>query len=139
MSRSVWIFLPVALAASAASAEIYKCQAKDGTALYQNFPCPIDSLGSLPSNPQSAKTASPTDASQAKPSTTRAEVAAAARSTSATEPRVGMSPDEVRAIWGEPVEILQDEPSEGRIEVWHYGARRSVQFNHNRRVLTVQL
>jgi hypothetical protein len=140
MSKSVWILLPVALAASAASAEIYKCQAKDGSALYQNFPCPIESLGSLPTtNPQAAKTAmTPTDASQAKPTTGPVEVAAAARSTSASEPRVGMTTDEVTALWGEPIEIIQDEPVTGRVDIWRYADGRSVQFNNKHRVLAVQ-
>jgi hypothetical protein len=140
MSKFVWILLPVALAASAASAEIYKCQAKNGSALYQNFPCPIDSLGSLPTLPQTAKTAS-TPASASQPNAGIAmpvEVAAAARSTTAAEPRVGMTTDEVRALWGEPVEIIQDEPVTGRVDIWQYGDGRAVQFNHKHLVFSVQ-
>ena len=55
MSKFPWIIAVALLVALPASAEIFKCVAKDGTALYQNFPCPIDSLGSLPSQPASAK------------------------------------------------------------------------------------
>ena len=51
---------------------------------------------------------------------------------------MGMTPDEVRAIWGEPVEAIQDEPREGRIEIWRYGETRSVQFNNKQRVVAVQ-
>ena len=140
MSKSVWILLPVAFAASAASAEIYKCQAKSGSPLYQNFPCPIDSLGSLPTFPQTAKTAlTPAVASQPKAGIKAlVEAAAAARSTNATEPRVGMTTDEVTALWGEPLEIIQDEPVTGRVEIWQYGDGRTVQFNHKHLVLSVQ-
>ena len=140
MSKSVWILLPAVFAASAASAEIYKCQAKNGSPLYQNFPCPIDSLGSSPANPQIAKAAStPIDANQPKAGITApVEVAAAARSIAATEPRVGMTTGEVKAIWGEPVEIVQDEPVTGRVDIWQYGDGRAVQFNHKHLVLSVQ-
>ena len=51
----VWLILACAFsAAPATAAEIFKCVAKDGTALYQNFPCNIDSIGSVASNPSIA-------------------------------------------------------------------------------------
>src|SRR5437867_10221533 len=56
MSKSMWIFVPALCAAPLASAEIFKCVGKNGTDLYQHFPCQFDSLGLLPSNPPSAKT-----------------------------------------------------------------------------------
>jgi len=139
MSKSMWILVPALCAAPLASAEIFKCAGKNGTDLYQNFPCQFDSLGSLPSSPPSAKTISPpSDASQAKPKVVPVDVASNARSAKASEPRMGMSPDEVRAIWGEPVEAVQDELREGRIEIWRYSEARSVQFNHKQRVVAVQ-
>src|SRR5262249_15041412 len=46
------------LATPVVAGEIFKCVAKDGSPLYQNYPCYIDSLGSLPSNPFDAKTPS---------------------------------------------------------------------------------
>ena len=50
-----------------------------------------------------------------------------------------MTSDEVRAIWGEPTEIIQEEPGEGsRFEVWSYGDSRSVRFDRKRRVSSVQ-
>ena len=56
------------LVAPLASAEIYECAAKDGTALYQNFPCQFDSLGSLPSQPLSVTVPSASvESTQAKP------------------------------------------------------------------------
>src|SRR5205807_9612092 len=43
-------------AAPPASAEIFKCVAKDRTALYQNFPCEFDSIGWVPLNALAVKT-----------------------------------------------------------------------------------
>ena len=120
MSKSMWVLVPALCAAPLASAEIFKCVAKNGGDLYQNFPCQFDSLGS------SQAAGSPVD------------VASRAKSSKATEPRVGMTPDEVRAIWGEPVEATQDEPRQGRIEIWRYGETKSVQFDHKHRVVAVQ-
>jgi hypothetical protein len=139
MSKSMWILVPALCAAPPASAEIFKCVGKNGTDLYQNFPCQFDSLGSLPSSPPSAKTTlPPSDASQAKPKAVPVDVASTAKSANAREPRIGMTPDEVSAIWGEPVETIQDEPIEGRIEIWRYADSRSVTFNHKHRVVAVQ-
>jgi hypothetical protein len=137
-SKARWILLPALCAAPLASAEIFKCAGKNGTDLYQNFPCQFDSLGSLPSSPPSAKTLAPSDASQVRPKVVPVDVASSAKSAKASEPRMGMTPDEVRAIWGEPVEAIQDEPREGRIEIWRYGETRSVQFNNKQRVVAVQ-
>lgn len=138
MSKFPWIIAAALLVALPASAEIVKCVAKDGTALYQNFPCQIDSLGSLPSSPQAAKpTSTPNDTSQA-PKAALVNVASKVKSANAGEPRAGMTSDEVRALWGEPEETIQDEPREGRIEIWRYADGRSVQFNNKHRVLAVQ-
>lgn len=140
MSKSMWVLVPALCAAPLASAEIFKCVAKNGTDLYQNFPCQFDSLGSLPSSPPSAKTKLPLgDASQAKPKVAPIDVALAGKSpTLPTEPRVGMTTEEVRALWGEPEEIIQAEPIDGRIEIWRYGDVRSVQFDRKHRALAVQ-
>ncbi len=68
MSKSPWIIAAALLFAPLASAEIYECAAKDGTALYQNFPCQFDSLGSLPSQPLSVTVLSASvESTQAKP------------------------------------------------------------------------
>jgi len=55
----------------------------------------------------------------------------------ANEPRRGMKPDEVRVIWGEPEQVIQDEPPSGRVEIWQYADGRSVRFNNKERVLSV--
>jgi hypothetical protein len=50
-----------------------------------------------------------------------------------------MTTDEVRAIWGEPTDTVQEEPGNGsRFEVWSYGASRSVRFDRKRRVAAIQ-
>lgn len=127
------------LAAPAVAGEIFKCVAKDGTPLYQNFPCDIDSVGSLPSNPPVAKTPSmPGAAGQEKSKTDPVKVASTVKSTNAGEPRIGMTADEVRALLGEPEEIVEDEPASGRVSIWRYADGRSVQFNNKHRVLAVQ-
>jgi len=125
----------VLLAAPSASADIFKCVAKDGLPLYQNFPCHLDSLGSLPStsivtnkaalNDQEGKLGAPQAANQ-KPTHTGAL-------------SVHMTSDEVRALLGEPEEMVEDEPAEGgRISIWRYADGRSVQFDHKHRVSAVQ-
>jgi hypothetical protein len=49
------------------------------------------------------------------------------------EPRIGMSKEEVRAMWGEPTDSLWEEPGEGdRSELWSYGNSRSVRFVKSR-------
>jgi len=138
VSKSMWILVP-ALCAAPSYAEIFKCAGKNGADLYQNFPCHIDSLGSLPSNPAETKTPlPPADASAAKPRSAPVAVAATGMPAKAGEPRIGMTKDEVRALWGEPIETFEDELREGRTEIWRYGDSRSVRFNHKRRVLEVQ-
>jgi hypothetical protein len=140
VSKSMWILVAALCAAPLASAEIFKCVGKNGTDLYQNFPCQFDSLGSLPSSPPPATTRSPLgDASLAKPKVAPVDVASPGKSPNLpTEPRVGMTTEQVRALWGEPEEIIQDEPIDGRIEIWRYGDVRSVQFDRKQRVLAVQ-
>ena len=131
------IFVPAFWSAPPASAEIFKCVAKDATALYQNFPCEFDSIGWVPLNPQAAKTTLIVPgASQANPKAAPVNVASTVKSADASEPRIGMTPDEVRAILGEPLEIVQDESIEG-IEIWRY-VDRTVQFDRTNRVVTLQ-
>ena len=134
------ILVPAFCATPPASAEIFKCTAKDGTALYQNFPCEFDSIGWVPLNPQAAKTTlMPPAASQATPKAAPVNVASTVKSTYTGELRIGMSSDEVRALLGEPEEMVDDEPAEGgRVSLWRYADGRSVQFDHQHHVVEVQ-
>src|SRR6266404_7326599 len=78
----VWVLVSALCAAPPAAAEIFKCVGKNGTDLYQNFPCQFDSLGSLPSSPLSAKTTLPPgDARQAMPKAAPVDVASTGKST----------------------------------------------------------
>lgn len=127
MLKSVCVLFSVLFVASLASAEIFKCVGKNGEALYQNFPCQFESMGGTPTDAPGPKK-SPTDVAAPKKSTT-----------APAEPRVGMTTDEVRAIWGEPTDTVQEEPGDGpRFEVWSYGASRSVRFDRKRRVAAIQ-
>jgi hypothetical protein len=137
-----WVALtlvPAFCAAPLASAEIFKCTEENGMARLQNFPCAIDSLGSLPSGPPPANTTAPGGANQTKPPAMPVAAGSGGRSANASELRIGMTKDEVTTIWGEPGEIIRDEHRKnGRIEIWRYGDTRSVQFSNKRRVLAVQ-
>jgi len=131
-AKFAWLVVPLVFAAMPASAEIYKCAAKSGEPMYQNFPCSIDTLG-LPSN---RKAGTPESREATKPKLV--PVASAPKVERETEPRVGMTADEVRAIWGEPDEMVTDEPASGRVENWRYASGATVQFNNKHRVLGVQ-
>ena len=140
--RERWAFValmvPALGVAPVASAEIFKCVAKDGTALYQNFPCQFDSIRWMPSNPQTAKTTPvPLDSRQAKAHAAPINVASIVKSVDASEPRIGMTPDEVRAILGDPLEAVQDDSMDAGTEIWRY-VDKNIQFDGTHRVAVVQ-
>lgn len=126
------IALSAVWAAPAVAGEIFKCVAKDGIPLYQNFPCNIDSVGSAPSNPTASKTS---------PEKPKAESVAAVSAALAkpAEISIGMTLDDVRAFMGEPEEMIEDEPGVGgRVMNWRYADGIAVQFDHKHRVVGVQ-
>lgn len=127
----VSILAPALCAATPVSAEIFKCFAKDKTPVYQNFPCQFDS------NPEVTKMAFvPPAASQAKPKATPVSVPLPVQPADPAEPRVGMAQDEVKALLGEPMEVVQDEPAPG-VETWRY-INRSIQFDRTQRIVELQ-
>jgi hypothetical protein len=141
MLKAICVLFSVLFFPPLASAEVFKCVGKYREALYQNFPCQFESIGTT------AVGETPTDASptggksgdlqgQKKSST---DIAARKKSpVTAAEPRVGMTSDEVRAIWGEPTDSVQEEPGNGgRVEVWSYGSV-TVRFDRRRRVTAIQ-
>ena len=132
MLRAVLLFGTLLATSSAASAEIFKCTAKNGLDLYQNFPCALDSLDALPA--PAGKAAAPVKSIQAAPE----PAPPAPARTPGSVPHVGMSAEEVRTLWGEPAEIVQDEPRSGRVEIWQYEDGRVVQMDQKRRVKSVQ-
>lgn len=135
MSLVAVIALPAMLFAPFATAEIYRCVAKNGLPLYQNFPCHLDSVDLLPSTVHIANAAARNAPDK--------KIAAAARpngkSSSPREPSVGMTSAEITTIMGEPVERIQDEPEMGGpISIWRYANGTSVQFDRRHRVLEIQ-
>src|SRR5262245_28926120 len=123
MLKSVCILFSVLFVASLASAEVFKCVGKKGEDLYQNFPCQFESGGGMPTEVADQRR-SPADVTDTKKS--RADVAGPKKSPVApvtpAEPRVGMTTEEVRAIWGEPTDTHWEEPGDGDLsEIWSYG------------------
>jgi hypothetical protein len=105
-------------------------------ALYQNFPCQFDSIAWMTPNPQAAKPSTAPNARRAAPKTISVHVASAA-SADAREARVGMTPEEVRAILGDPLEAVQDDTIEGGTETWRF-IDKTIQFDRTHRVVSVQ-
>jgi len=142
MMRSWWVFVGLSLLAPPATAEIFKCSDGKGNAKYQNFPCPIDSIGSTATAvaPKENDAASPRQsarASQVKAAATQAPAPIA--SGPRGEPRIGMTMEDVRAsTWGEPVRTETSEIMEGIIEIWYYDDSRTVQFDSKGRVFLVE-
>ena len=137
MLKSVCALFSLLSGASLASAEVFKCVGKNGEDLYQNFPCQFESMGGMPTDVADAKK-SPTDVASPKKSTF--DVPGPKKSPAApAEPRIGMTTEEVRAIWGEPTDTRWEEPGDGDLsEIWSYGASRSVRFDRKRRVAAIQ-
>ena len=131
------LFFSVFLVAPPASAEVFKCIGKKGEDLYQNFPCEFESMGGMPTDAAGSKT-STADVRDPKKSPT--DIAGPKKSPAApAEPRIGMTTEEVRAIWGEPTDTRWEEPGDGDLsEIWSYGASRSVRFDRKRRVAAIQ-
>ena len=144
-----WALL--ALASGVAHSEIYSCRGDRGTTVYQNFPCAFDSLGSVPATATLPGAAAANANTQTRDLTTRGDSTARGKFTHARDaaapsataaagvPHVGSMADEVRKTWGEPDEVLQDEPPKGRIEIWRYKDGRSVEIDRRQRVIAVQL
>lgn len=134
MARSVRILWLLLFVAPLASAEIFKCVAKDGLDLYQNFPCQFQSMGwvSMNTGVPTAKLAR-MPSKQPNANTPAYEDNAARRSAaSQSRLRLGMTKEDVLARWGEPTDSHWEEPGEGeRSEVWSYGNDRSVRFIHD--------
>ena len=138
MQKLVWILAPLIFSTPIASAEIFKCAPKDGMPHYQNFPCAIDRPDLLPSSSGAAvpPTGAPMQDETKAPSPNQQTIAKVAASVDA--PRIGMTAEEVRAVWGEPSNVYWDELVDGRAEVWSFSSSRSVQFDLKGRVAMVQ-
>jgi hypothetical protein len=128
--------LACVLIAPLASAQIYKCPGKDGSDLYQNFPCDIDSIGSTATKPAAEN--NPTLMKPIMAANAPSVIASAAKVVATSdEPRIGMTTDEVRAIWGDPTNDVNSEVPEGLIEIWSYAGGRAVQFDYKGSVTVI--
>lgn len=131
---------------------VFKCVRKNEPDRYQNFPCPPESLsssvrgdtqtsarparGALSSSPRrSAEYRVETAPSVA---TSRSVAPREASSQLLGQLRVGMTTQEVKAVWGEPAEIVQEEVVDGRLQTWSYGSSGSLQFNASGHLEAVQ-
>jgi hypothetical protein len=148
-SLKSWPWVLLALASSGAHAEIFSCHGDRAVTVYQNFPCAFNSLGSVPtgfSTPVAPAATAHTNLQTGRATASgnsareRGVAAPAATATAAANvPHVGSSADEVRTTWGEPEEVVQDEPPKGRIEIWRYKDGRSVEIDRRHRVIAVRL
>jgi len=120
-----------------ASAEIFKCATKDGTPLYQNFPCQFDSIGWVPPNSQGVKSPFVAPLPQPRPNPPPADTSPTVTPADARQVRVGMTPEEVRAILGEPLEIVEEGPPDRRVAIWRY-VDRTLQLDHTHHVTNVE-
>jgi hypothetical protein len=127
----VMLLLVTTFVVPTAGAEIFRCVAKDGVDLYQNFPCQFQSIGWVPTSigVPPAQLA-PIPSRQPNTNTRGHADTVASRSTSSQSTlQVGMTTEAVRAMWGEPTDSHWEEPGVGeRSEVWLYGNARSVRF-----------
>ena len=143
MPRLLCVLVTFLLVSPLATAEIFKCPGKNGKTIYQNFPCEVDSIGSSATAvapKEEDASAPPTAPVQAQPEASAVRVAATSKALGPrVEPRVGMTTAEVKAsTWGEPVRTENTEIMEGLIEIWYYGDKRTVQFDHKGRVRLVE-
>jgi len=140
MTRAL-LCLTLALYAADVHGDIYRCAGKHGIPVYQNFPCTFDSLGAASTDaaPAAKPAAQPMPAPvRAAPPAAISERAIQPTRAGASEPQPGATDEAVRKAWGEPDEIIQDEPPSGRVEIWRYKDGRSVQINRRHRVIAVQ-
>ena len=141
MHKSAWMLASLLLITPLASAEIFKCALKDGVVRLQNFPCPIDWPESTPpssATPSTLPTPPANDPTQDKKPVSADPRPTAQLAASSKVPKIGMTADEVRAVWGEPAEVYWDELVDGRREVWSFAGSRSVQFDVKGRAAAVQ-
>jgi hypothetical protein len=127
------------MAATTAHAEIYVCTGKNGMTVYQNFTCDVDSIGTAPTDTPKPLLAPPPSAIRTGLKSVAEHPASKAVTRDlSSEPRIGMSTDEVKMRWGEPASTYQDELVDGRVEIWSYPGSRAVHFDPGGRVVLVE-
>ena len=150
MRTSGSLFFGLFLVITSASAEIFKCVEPSGLVRYQNFPCWIDSIGSVatPGQPSIAgaaasATAAPTAISLNRPAAatiqahTLRAVIPTGEEPNGEEPYYGMTMSEVQANWGDPKRTKEI----NGIEIWYYDgpgdSTRGVGFDRAGRVMGI--
>lgn len=112
----------------ACHAEIYACAGPHRMPVYQNFPCEFASLGAVSATATvvgvQAPSSGPGDGAHLTPV--------------ATMPRVGMTTEQVKAIWGQPSDTTREEYARGDIETWTYADSRSIRFDLKGRVAEIK-
>lgn len=142
-SRSVGFVVVCLCIASAHADTIFECTGKDGRHVLQNMPCDADSDGRVSDTGDARGASVATDS--APPSTGVANAAAAANAAASlagsdaaanlpSEPELGMTQQQVRAILGAPTAITQEEASQGIEMTWIYGDSRVMQFDASGRL-----
>jgi len=142
-------------AAPAYADAIYTCVGKDGSQVLQDTPCGVDSQIDVqrevsdgknapvaPSSAPAARASNGADASSrdgavmdgaqsAKSDTTApaSDPAADDLANLPSEPALGMTQRQVKAILGDPTSITQEEVVQGKEVTWKYGDDRVLQFN----------
>lgn len=148
MKRLVGLFAALFLVAPTVSAEIFKCIEASGLLKLQNFPCSIDSIGSvataIPSKEKAVTPAATTGTStSAKESPARPRqkmhtlraIIPTGEEPNGDEPYRGMSMNDVRAQWGDPKSAKEIKG----VEIWYYDgpgdSTRGVRFDLDGRVV----
>ena len=112
-SRYLLLLALLLVAPSALAESIFRCVEKSGGVVIRNFPCSSDAVST------EITTSTQTDAQNPKtgPATAQREL------------RAGMSQSEVRAILGNPTNVIQEEGADGNVYTWSYGGSQTVQFD----------
>src|SRR4030095_15148284 len=149
MFKSLCVLASFLLVSPSVTAEIFKC-VRQGKVVYQNFSCELETIGSqataspgqaapvAPATPtRPARAAQPPKADPDDEETNTNQASGAAPQKPA--PRVGMTPRQVRRLsWGEPADIAYSETPDGRIQTWTYADKRTIRFDKNGRVASVE-
>ena len=124
-------------AAPAYGDTIYTCASRNGVPLLQNMPCDTGSEVSVQKDMREAKSV-PLPPGGAQAAARAPTDTAAAHSDELanlpSEPALGMTKQQVRAILGAPTAITQEEASQGIEMTWIYGDSRALQFDTSGRL-----
>jgi hypothetical protein len=143
MLKPICVLLALLVASPLVNAEIFKCT-RAGNAVYQNFPCDVDSIGSsaTATAPAAKAAAIAASAPERSPSAVSGPKAAGAEESAPAriEPRIGLTRNQVRtSAWGEPIDIVKEDDEDGGTETWYYdvGRKRAILFDARGKVAEI--